>query len=210
MSLSLVKMEHYESPNWQVEAKGRVIMKCISSIVVGTAVVCLIGCASSAPFTVSGPVGPAPAERAKGLGGSALQVYSARVRAPVDLNKEEFLWNNDFGKNDFLYEPAHSDYTVCTRDGKVLQRVHNARNPNDPEPAMVPLPPGNYEVKANARGFGVVTVPVVIETGKLTMVNLQRGENPVVESVARTNAVLLGGYRVVGWRAKSSAWPDSQ
>jgi hypothetical protein len=72
------------------------------------------------------------------------------------------------------------------------------------------LAPGNYEVKATARGFGVVTIPVVIEAGKLTRVNLQRGENPVVESVARTNAVLLGGYRIVGWRANSSTWPDSQ
>jgi hypothetical protein len=184
-------------------------MKCVSSIMVGTAVVCLIGCASSAPFTVSGPVGPAPNEHAKSPGSSALQVYSARVRAPVDLNKEEFLWNNDFGKNDFLYEAGHSDYTICTRDGKVLERVHNARSFNDPEPAVVPLPPGNYEVKANARGFGLVTIPVVIESGKLTRVNLQRGENPVVASVAKTNAVLLGGYRIVGWQAKSSAWPDS-
>ena len=75
---------------------------------------------------------------------------------------------------------------------------------------MVPLPPDSYEVKANARGFGLVTIPVVIEPGKLTMVNLQRGENPVVASVAKSNAVLLGDYRIVGWRANSSAWPESQ
>jgi hypothetical protein len=46
--------------------------------------------------------------------------------------------------------------------------------------------------------------------GKLTVVNLQRGENPVVQSVAKSDAVLLGGYRIVGWQAKTSAWPDSQ
>ena len=126
-------------------------MKFVSSIVVSTAVVCLAGCASSSPLTVSGPVGPAPTERAKAPGISSLQVYSARVRAPVDLNKEEFLWNNDFGKNDFLYEPAHSDYTISTQDGKILERVRNARDPNDPQPAVVPLPPGIYEVKAKAR-----------------------------------------------------------
>ena len=185
-------------------------MKYVSSIVVSTAVVCLIGCASAEPVAVSGPVGPAPAGRAQASGRSSLQVSSARVRAPVDVNKEEFLWNNDFGKNDFSYEPAHSDYTICTRDGKVLEHVRNARNANDPEPAVVPLPPGNYEVKAKARDYGVVTIPVVVEAGKLTLVNLQRGENPVVDSVAKANAVLLGGYRIVGWQAKSSAWPDSQ
>ena len=185
-------------------------MKYVSSIVVSTAVVCLFGCASSAPLTVSGPVGPAPTERAKASASSSLQVYSARVRAPVDLNKEEFLWNNDFGKNDFLYEPAHSDYTICTQDGKVFKHVRNAQDPNDPQPAVVPLPPGNYEVKAKARDLGVVTIPVVVEAGKLTKVNLQRGRNPVVESVARSNAVLLDGYLIVGWRAKNSAWPDTQ
>ena len=185
-------------------------MKYVSSIVVRTAVVCLIGCASAEPVAVSGPVGPAPAGRAQASGRSSLQVSSARVRAPVDVNKEEFLWNNDFGKNDFSYEPAHSDYTICTRDGKVLEHVRNARNANDPEPAVVPLPPGNYEVKAKARDYGVVTIPVVVEAGKLTLVNLQWGENPVVDSVAKANAVLLGGYRIVGWQAKSSAWPDSQ
>jgi hypothetical protein len=120
------------------------------------------------------------------------------------------LWNNDFGKNDFLYEPAHSDYTISTQDGKILERVRNARDPNDPQPAVVPLPPGIYEVKAKARDFGVVTIPVVVEAGKLTRVNLQRGQNPVVASVARSNAVLLGGSRIVGWQANSSAWPNSQ
>ncbi len=185
-------------------------MKYVSSILVSTAAVCLIGCASAAPVAVVGPVGPAPTGRAKASGGSSLQVYSARVRALVDVNKEEFLWNNDFGKNDFLYEPAHSDYTICTRDGTVLEHVRNARTANDPEPAVVPLPPGNYEVKAKARDYGVVTIPVVVEAGKLTVVNLQRGGNPVADSVAKANAVLLGGYRIVGWQAKRSAWPDSQ
>ena len=185
-------------------------MKFAIVIVVSSSVACLVGCASTPQIAISEGVGPAPMERAEAPGKSVLQVYSARVKALTDLNREEFLWNNDFGKNAFLYEAAHTDYTICTRDGKVLQRVRNARNPNDPEPAVVPLPPGNYEVKANARGFGLVTIPVVIEPGNVTMVNLQRGENPVVASVAKSNAVLLGDYRIVGWRANSSAWPESQ
>jgi hypothetical protein len=210
MRLSLVEAQHQSSLHWQGEKKGTVGMKYASSIVVSTVAVCLVGSAWSSPLTMSGLVGPAPTERAKASASSLLQVYSARVRAPIDVNQEEFLWNNDFGKNDFLYEPAHSDYTICTRNGKVLERVRNARNPNDPELTVVSLPPGDYEVKAKARNFGLVTIPVVIEAGKLTTVNLQRGENPVVESVAKANAVLLGGYRIVGWQAKTSAWPNSQ
>jgi hypothetical protein len=182
-------------------------MKYVSSIAVSTAMVCLVGCASSAPLTVSGPVGPAPTQRAKELGSSSLQVYSARVRAPVDLNKEEFLWNNDFGKNDFLYEPAHSDYTIYTQDGKVFEHVKNARSYEDSQPAKVSLPPGTYRIEARARNFGMVTIPVVVEPHKLTVVNLQRGASPVVASVDRNDAILLGGERIVGWRANLAAHP---
>ena len=185
-------------------------MRYVCSIAVSTAVVCMAGCASPTQFAVSEPVGPAPTGQAHTLSGSSLEVYSARVRAPVDVYKEEFLWNNDFGRNDFLYEPAHSDYSIYTRDGKVLEHVRNARNPEDPKPAVVPLAPGTYEIKAKARDFGLVTVPVVIEPGKLTVVNLQREKNPVVEPVARTNAVVLGGYEVVGWRASGPALHERQ
>lgn len=186
-------------------------MRNVSSIAVSTAVICLAGCASPSLITLSSPVGPAPTEPAKKASvGSSLQVYSARITVPIDVNREEFLWNNDFGRNDFLYGVMPSDYTICTRDDKVLERVHNAGKGNDPEPAVVPLPPGIYEVRAEARDFGLVTVPVVIETGKRTRVNLQRGHNPFVESVARTNAVFLGGYRIVGWQAKNSPWADPQ
>jgi hypothetical protein len=118
--------------------------------------------------------------------------------------------NNDYGKNDFLYEPAHTDYTICSHDGKVLQEVRNARGLNDPEPALVRLAPGTYKIKARARNYGMVTIPVVIEPGKLTSVNLQRNRNPVAGSTPRTEVVMLGNNRIVGWRAKGSNLPDSQ
>ena len=73
------------------------------------------------------------------------------------------MWNNDFGRNEFLYEPAHTDYTIYTQDGKFLERVCNSKGLDDPQPALVPLPPGAYRVKAKARDFGMVTIPVVIE-----------------------------------------------
>jgi len=207
LGMSLTGNEQNMSLNRQIEMKGKAVMKYVNTIVVSTAMVCMVGCASSAPLTVSGPVGPAPTERAKASGRSSLQVYSARVRAPVDPNKEEFLWNNDFGKNDFLYEPAHSDYTIYTQDGKVFEHVKNARNYEDPRPATVSLPPGTYRIEARARNFGSVTIPVVVEADKLTVVNLQRGANPVVASVDRNDAVLLGGDRIVGWRANLAAHP---
>jgi hypothetical protein len=176
-------------------------MNYLSLIAASSAMVCLVGCATAAQFTVSEPVGPTPTERARSPDDSTLQVYSARVRAPVDVNREEFLWNNDFGRNDFLYEPAHTDYTIYYQNGKMFKHVRNAQGAGDPQPALMSLPPGRYEVVAYARGFGLVTVPVVVEKGKCTIVNLQRTPNEVVAAVPKSEGVCLAGDRIVGWRA---------
>jgi hypothetical protein len=181
--------------------KERINMKNLGLIATGGAVVCLVGCATPAQFTVSEPVGPAPTERARAPDEATLQVYSARVRAPVDVNREEFLWHNDFGKNDFLYEPAHTDYTIYCQNGKIFKHVRNARGADDSQPALMSMPPGRYEVVASARGFGLVTIPVVIEKGKRTTVNLQRTPNEVVAVVPKAEAVYLAGDRIIGWRA---------
>jgi hypothetical protein len=185
-------------------------MKHVILLAASNALVCLVGCASPSPMVISEPVGPGPAVHGQAIGGTSLQVYSARVRAVVDLNREEFMANNDFGKNDFLYRPAHTDYTICTQDGKVLEEVRNARGPNDPEPPIVHLAPGTYKIKARARDYGLVTVPVVIEPGKLTSVNLQRYRKPVPDSAPKTDLVLLGNSRVVGWKATATTPAESQ
>jgi hypothetical protein len=178
-------------------------MKYVASIALSSLAGCLAGFASSAPLAITEAVGPAPTEHAQATGKSTLEVYTARVRAPVDLNREVFEWNNDFGKNDFLYEAAHSDYTILSADGKVLQQVRNARGPSDFQPAVVSLAPGTYKIRAKARDYGEVTIPVVIEAARLTSVNLERYRSPVSDSVPRTDLVLLGRDRVVGWKAKA-------
>jgi hypothetical protein len=185
-------------------------MKYAVIIAAGSALACLAGCASPSQVAISERVGPAPTASRPAALGSALQVYSARMRLPVDLNREEFVSNNDFGKNDFPYEPGHTDYTICSQDGKALQEVRNARDPSDPEPAMVPLAPGTYRIEALARGFGTVSVPVVIEPGKLTSVNLQSCRKPISDSVPRMDMVLLGNSRVVGWKATAITPAENQ
>ncbi len=79
-----------------------------SSIAAAGAMLWLVGCASAPKLAVREPVGPARTAQVRAAAEGQLAGYSARERAPVDLNKEEFLWNNDFGRNDFLYEPAHT------------------------------------------------------------------------------------------------------
>jgi hypothetical protein len=141
---------------------------------------CLTGCASQSRVVLLPPVGPAPAPTGRTESGSdgRLQVFSGRERAVEDVNMEEWRWNDDFGKNAFLYAPAHSDYSIYNSEGNLVERVRNARNEEDPQPAVVTLPPGHYEVKAEAendRGTYNVRVPVVIRSGQTTTVRLAGG-----------------------------------
>jgi hypothetical protein len=72
----------------------------------------------------------------------------------------------------------------------------------DESPMVVVLPQGNYKVLARADGYGRITVPVVINGGKLTEVNLEtwnRKKTPVSNEAAVVQ--LPNGY-VVGWRAE--------
>jgi len=98
------------------------------------------------------------------------------------VNFEEYFANNDFGGNRFPHEPAHTDYTILTDDGHVFERVQNARNPNDAKPALVTLPAGTYKIEAQGKytdpGTVVVLVPVTIQAGQLTKVQLDGDWRP--------------------------------
>ncbi len=161
-----------------------------------------VGFAGGADTCQLAPVGPAPTAEAKPGQDGSLQVYSARQK-----HDPSYLWDIFVGgaNDDAQYDPAHTDYTICQSDGKVVQRVRNARNPDDANPAVVSLAPGAYVVKAEDRDYGSVTVPVVIKAGELTKVNLERGWRPVIDQANKNEFVLLHGWRVVGWRAEPAA-----
>ncbi len=149
-------------------------MKHMPSIAGSTALVLLIGCASDPQNARVDP--PAPAGNASDQG--SLEVYSARRRMPVDLNAETYFWNNDFGRNDFLYEPAHTDYAIYAPNGTLVERVRNARAWDDGNPTRVTLPAGAYTVEARTESSdGVsktVDVALVIKAGETTAVHLER------------------------------------
>jgi hypothetical protein len=134
-----------------------------------------------------------------------LQVYSARERVVTDLNAEEFFWNNDFGKNEFLHRPAHTDYDIYGDGGKLIQHVSNARDINDPDPALVPLPPGTYKVQAKAEDYGGTTftavIPVVIQGGTTTAAHLDEEPWKPAGHYAKGDMVRLPDGRIVGWQA---------
>jgi hypothetical protein len=151
------------------------------------------------------PVGPAPMSSVSITGDGSLQVFSARAK-----HDPGYLWDIFVGgvNDDAQFDPAHSDYTIYGTDGKVVRKVRNAREPNDAKPTVVALAPGSYLVKADDRDYGSVTVPIVIQPGELTTVNLERGKNPVINAANKGDLVLLHGYRVVGWRAHPASAQD--
>ncbi|NQU11903.1 hypothetical protein HQ590_14000 [bacterium] len=121
----------------------------------------MIACAIAREPMVLDPVGPPPL-RSPGVEAEGyLRVYSA----------------TQLHYDGIPYYP-HSDYTVLAEDGTLLRPVRNASDLTDERPARVRLPVGSYLVRAAARSYGPVIVPVVIETGQTTTVYLEPSRTP--------------------------------
>jgi hypothetical protein len=166
------------------------------------------GCAAPSHVSRLPGVGPVPSLAAPDAGVGFLQVYSARERLPINLNGEEFAWNNDYGRNEFLYDSAHTGYSLYSKDGELLLQVPNATAMNDANPTRLELSPGTYEVKAEAADFdgivSTVTVPVCIAPGLTTLVHLD-GSGDSRAMKAGGQLVRLGNGSVVGWPCSDSA-----
>jgi hypothetical protein len=85
-----------------------------------------------------------------------LIVYSATYAATVEQSEY----------------PVHTNYTIASTDDKVIERVANNTGSFFSKPATVALPSGKYHVRAQNVDGRFVVVPVVIETGKTTVVHL--------------------------------------
>jgi len=188
-------------------------MKYITAVALAGATAWLAGCASTPRVVVVEPVGPAPARVAPGVGDGSLAIYSARTPAIADVNVAEWRYNNDFGKNEFLDEPAHTDYTIYTQDGEVFRRVRNVRDPNDQTPTLVTLPAGSYKVEAEALNCDShrvnVLMFVVIRPGQATIAHLEGDWNPSGQYKETELATLPCG-RIIGWRAPETGFASNQ
>ncbi len=85
-----------------------------------------------------------------------LKVYSA-----IDELKDGDGW----------YFP-HSSYEIYTINGKLLKIVGNHISRSDEIPEIVALPVGFYTVVARAEKAGYIRVPVVINEGRETILDL--------------------------------------
>lgn len=70
--------------------------------------------------------------------------------------------------------PRHSAYRIYREDGLLLESITNETGSFYGEPENVNLPPGHYTVVAQALGYDTITVPVLIDEGKATVVDLDR------------------------------------
>ena len=164
-------------------------MKTYCTVALLTAATLWSGCASAQHGLTLDPVGPPSVQSTVPNDNGTLVVFSAYdVTAP--------------GTGDYEHRHHYSDYKILSPDGKLLQNVHNDSNSVLREAARVKLPAGTYRVVAHANGYGMVTVPVVIEKNQVTTVHLEGGgswENDVADNQA--NVVRLPDGRIVGWRA---------
>jgi hypothetical protein len=85
-----------------------------------------------------------------------LKVYSA-----IDELKDGDGW----------YFP-HSSYEIYTINGRLLKNVGNHISRSDEIPEIVALPVGFYTVVARAEKAGYIRVPVVINEGRETILDL--------------------------------------
>ena len=161
------------------------IMKIIPAFSGAVLGLLLAGCAS--PPIVLSPIGPNPAGFAGPDLHGRLEVYSARME-------------QDEGDNPIWYQ--HADYNLYDSQGKKLRHVGNTEGHYDEAPRTLTLPAGRYVVKAPAKDYLWVEVPVVIEPGRVTRVHLDdRWEPP--PSTSTKQLVILPASHPVGWRAET-------
>ena len=70
--------------------------------------------------------------------------------------------------------PVYSSYSLSRSDGTASRTIENRAGPFSENPQLLPLPSGEYRVKGLAEGGGEVTVPVRIEAGRTTKIDLAR------------------------------------
>jgi hypothetical protein len=133
---------------------------------------------------LGGCTGGAPPARGPWAGSGELLVYSATF-TPT-LEEGEY--------------PAHTDYSIATTNDQPIERVSNQTGSFDKRPATVSLAPGEYHIRAQYDRGGFVTIPVVIEAGKMTTIDLDgrampKGGSPAAEPIR------VAGEKVVGWKS---------
>ena len=136
--------------------------------------------------TAVAPIGPEPGSRPTLATAGFLKVYTDVECYPYDEDQ---------------YYYAHTDYGIYTPDGKRVKSVQNAESFHSLPPKQVALPPGQYTVVGWSDAYQRVKVPVVIQAGCLTTVNLEKDAHMLFQNAKPADLVHTPDGRIVGWAA---------
>jgi hypothetical protein len=160
----------------------------------GLAVIPMVAGCASTPLALS-PVGPGPGRPAPSASAGRLQVFSATQQSnPI----------GDIGPASYSY--PHTGYDINDASGQRVEFVANHFSDMDESPDVVKLSAGHYQIVAESSCFGLVTVPVVIENGKTTVVHLDRNWWPP-RHTAVDRVVWLPDGEGVGWSGAIATSP---
>ncbi len=142
----------------------------------------MAGCAST-PVAVA-PVGPEPIPPAAFVPQGYLEVFS-----DTELHV--------LGQYTYYY--PHTGYSIRESSGRVVEFVPNHVGNMDEMPTRVTLAGGKYNIVAESASYGRVTVTVLIEPGRTTVVHLDGNWKPST-GVDANKLVLLPDGEAVGWK----------
>ncbi len=149
----------------------------------------MMGCVSKS--IALGPVGPNPDGSQREASTGSLQVFSR-----MDVQQDD---QNQAGDGTPVWH-QYTEYNVYNLDGKLVKRVVNSAGHYSERAEVVALPPGKYLVKAQAKDYFWVEVPVTIERGRTTRVHLDENWKPPAET-AKKDVVTGPDGNPIGWRA---------
>jgi hypothetical protein len=150
------------------------------------AIITLVAGCVSQPVALL-PVGPEPAEHVTYASTGCLEVFS---------DTEERV----IGDGPHYY--PHLGYNIYDNSGKRVEYVPNHLGDMDEAPTLVRIPVGDYQVVAESSAYGRVTVPIVVQSGKTTVLHLDRGWIPAA-NILSNEVVRFPDGEAVGWSSIS-------
>ena len=136
-------------------------------------------------------VGPESIVHASSATKGYLQVFSATQKSVPVVSDDSWLLD------------LHTGYEIYDQSGKESRFVPNHMSNLDTSPDTVTLMAGTYNIVAESTWCGLVTVPVVIQKGKTTVVHLDNNWFPSSNTPAG-KLVFLPNGEAVGWSGESN------
>jgi len=183
-----IPMKIRSHPIHRVESSG--ILRLRYTILLVAAASFVAGCAEAPPTVVHETVGPRAAVAGAEHAGY-LTVYSGSY------------WTTPSTSDDVVPSVlSYTDYDIQGLDGSLFKHVENG----DEEPARVLLPKGCYIVVAQSETSGTISVPVAIETRRITVVHLEQAQDSkkAFTGIDSADLVRLPDGQVIGFRARNA------